>query len=37
VGYVFTTALAIAAMWLSIALINFQATNQTVVEAITAK
>lgn len=37
VGYVFTTALAITAMWLSIAVINFQATNQTVVEAITTK
>jgi len=37
VGYVFTTALAIASMWLSIALINFQHTHQTVVEAITGK
>lgn len=35
VGYVFPTALAIAAMWLSIALINFQSTHETVVQALT--
>lgn len=36
VGYVFTTALAITAMWLSIAVINFQDTNKTVTKALTA-
>ena len=30
VGYVFPTALAIVAMWLSIALINFESTHQVV-------
>lgn len=35
VGYVFPTALSIAAMWLSIALINFQGTHATLVQALT--
>lgn len=34
VGYVFPTALAIAALWLSIALINFQATHETITQAV---
>lgn len=35
IGYVFPTALSIGAMWLSIALINFQETHATLVQAIT--
>lgn len=34
VGYVFPTALAIAALWLSIALINFQHTHETITQAV---
>lgn len=34
VGYVFPTSLAIASMWLSIALINFQTTHETLTQAL---
>lgn len=35
VAYVFPTALAISALWLSVALINFTATHANVVDALT--